>query len=143
MNLPERRLHYSQAEPMSHDEALEIIGRASRDRHMAQQIEHLRERCCQFIQDMMRDVDLELARREKKLPALLRGKTDSAISLRNAAQQRQRVVGQRRELAEAMVLGALFNMDNADWDPVKDSLRGNGRGGLLMALIKTSAAWKE
>lgn len=143
MNLPERRPQPAPTKAMSHDEALDIIARASSDTRMAQQIDQLRERCGQFIEDMMRDVDTELARREKKVPALLRGKADSAISLRNAAQQRQRLVSQRRELAEALVLRTLFNMDNPDWDPVKDSGRGKGQGGLLMALIKTSAAWKE
>lgn len=129
------------ARPMRHDEALEIIERASRDPHLARQVDQLRERCCQFIQDMMRDADLELARREKKVPALLRGPGDSAVSLRGAAQQRQRSAEQRRELAEAMVLGALFNMDNPDWDPLRDSVRGSGSGGLLMALIRTSTGW--
>jgi len=143
MNLSEARPHYPQDRSMSHDEALEIIKRASRDRQMALQIEQLRERCCLFVKDMMGDVDLELARREKKLPALLRGQGESAISLRAAAQQRQRLVAQRRELAEAMVMGALFNIDNPDWDPVRGSLRGSGRGGLLMALLKTSVDWNE
>lgn len=143
MNAPERMPQATSAKPMTHDEALAIIARASCDRQLALQIDQLRERCCQFIEDMMGDVDRELARREKKVPALLRGNADTAISLRNAAQQRQRLVGQRREVAEAMVMGSLFNMDNPGWDPVKDSLRGNGRGGLLMALIKTSSGWKE
>jgi hypothetical protein len=143
MNQAERVPQSPSARQMSHDEALEVIERASRDKHMALEIDQMRERCCQFIQDMMRDVDLELGRREKKLPALLRGMPDSVIAIRNASQQRQRVAGERRELAEAMVLGALFNLDNPDWDPVKDSVRGNGKGGLLMALIKTSAGWKD
>jgi hypothetical protein len=143
MNLPEQRPEQAPARPMTHDEALDIIARASSDPRMALQLDQLREPCGQFIEDMMRDVDTELARREKKLPALLRGPADSAISLRSAAQQRQRLVGQRREMAEAMVLGTLFNMDNPDWDPVRDSARGKGQGGLLMALIKTSSAWKK
>ncbi|EJN02950.1 hypothetical protein [Herbaspirillum sp. YR522] len=143
MNLPEKRLHQRQLDPMTHEEALDIINRASKDKHLAREVDFLRERCCLFINDVMNDINLALAEREKKLPALLRGKADSAVSLRVAAQEREQMARQRRELAEAMVIGALANMDNPGWNPIDGTGGGKGKGGLLMALIKTSSAWKD
>lgn len=147
MNLPEKKpLHNEMAGTMTHEEAIEIITRAQQDKHLAREVEALRDKCCHFIQDMVHHVNQSLAEQDKKVPALLRAnpdssKPDSAISLRAAAQQREEASRRRRELAEAMVIGALRNFDNPDWDP--RSNRPAGKGGLIMALIKTSAAWRE
>lgn len=143
MNFPAQKTPQTRrADPMTHEEALEIIARAQQDSYLARELDYLRDKCCLFLQDVIHDVNLALAEKEKKVPALLRSKVDSAISLRMAAQQREELARQRRELAEAMVIGALLNIDNPDWDPIQGSARGHGKGGLLMALLKTSDGWQ-
>jgi len=142
MNHAEKRTEQAQwPETMSHEEAVDIITRAQKDPHLARELDYMRETCCRFIHDIIEDVNRRLAEQEKKVPALLRGKSDNAISLRAAAQKREEMARRRRELAEAMVIGALHNFDNPDWDPRTDS--NPGKGGLLVALLKTSGYWSE
>lgn len=135
MNHREQGPQTGSTKAMSHDEALDIINGAARLAHMAQQVDRLRERSCQFMCAMVREVELELGRCEFKAPAVLRAQPDSAGALRDASRRRQRLARDRRELAEAMVLGTLFNLDNPDWNPVHDRIRGNGSAGVLMALL--------
>ena len=127
------------AHAMTHDEALDIIERARKDKYLAQELEQLREKCCLFVSDVMHQVNLALAEKEKRTPALLRGKPDQSLSLAAAARGREQAARQRRELAEAMVIGALFNSDNPDWNPLDPAThRSSGKGSLLLALIRSS-----
>ena len=147
MNLPEKKAAVRnaavqrQALSMTHEQALQIIERAQQDQFLARELDDLREKCCHFVNDLMQDVGQEIARREKKLPALLRSTEMTAVSLRGAAARREARARQRRELAEAMVVGALLNSDNPDWDPLDPATHHAGRGGLLMALLKTTREW--
>jgi len=127
-----------QVVPMTHDEALEIIERARKDKFLAPELEQLRAKCCLFVSDVMREVNQALADKEKRTPALLRSKPSDAVSLRGAARERENAAKQRRELAEAMVIGALFNSDNPNWNPLEPNTHGSGSGSLLLALLKTS-----
>lgn len=124
--------------PMTHDEALSIIDRASKDSFLAQEIDQLREKCCIFIGEVMHEVNQALAEKEKRTPALLRSKNSSAVSLQAAGREREKLAKQRRELAEAMVMGALFNIDNPNWNPLDPSTGKSSGGSLLLALLKTS-----
>lgn len=126
---------------MTHDEALRIIEQARQDKFRARELEQLRDKCCQFISEVMNEVNQALADREKRMPALLRSKPEqagSAVSLRNEARQREQAAKERRELAEAMVIGALMNSGNPDWNPLDPSTSRSGTGSLLLALLKTS-----
>jgi len=127
------------AHTMTHDEALDIIERARKDKYLAQELEQLREKCCLFVSDVMHQVNRALAEKEKRTPALLRGKPDESLSLTAAARGREQAARQRRELAEAMVIGALFNIDNPHWNPLDPAThRSTGNGSLLLALIRSS-----
>ncbi|EJL88984.1 hypothetical protein PMI16_02132 [Herbaspirillum sp. CF444] len=126
---------------MTHDEALRIIEHARKDKFRARELEQLRDKCCLFISEVMNEVNQALAEKEKRTPALLRSKpepADSAVSLRTEARQREQAAKERRELAEAMVIGALMNSDNPDWNPLDPSTSRNGTGSLLLALLKTA-----
>ncbi len=138
MSLPVKEMSTrDQVLPMTHDEALQIIERARKDKFLAQDLEQLRDKCCLFVSDVMREVNQALAEKDKRTPALLRSKPSDAVSLRGAARERESAAKQRRELAEAMVIGALCNSDNPNWNPL-DPATHNSRGSLLLALLKTS-----
>lgn len=144
MNLPEKKpVAQRHSVSMTHEQAKDIIERAQQDKYLARELDELREKCCLFISDLMRQVGQDIAEKEKKVPALLRGKEETAISLRNAANRREQRARQRRELAEAMVVGALLNSDNPRWNPLDPGTQQLGRGGLMMALLKTTKGWME
>jgi len=139
MSLPLHDTPRNQGTLMSEEQALQIIGRARQDKFLAQELEQLRDKCCHFVHDLMHEVNLALAQQDKRVPALLRGKPepDSAISLLAAARGREQLARQRRELAEAMVIGALLNSGNPDWNPL-DPASGRSSGSLLLALLKSA-----
>ncbi len=126
------------ASPMTREQALNIIERASKDSFLAPEIEQLREKCCLFIGEVMQEINQSLAEKEKRIPALLRSKSDSTISLQAASREREKLAKQRRELAEAMVIGALLNSDNPGWNPLDPSTGKSSGGSLLLALLKTA-----
>jgi hypothetical protein len=139
MSLPLHDTARNQGTLMSEEQAQQIIERAKQDKFLVQELEQLRDKCCYFVHDLMHEVNLTLAQQDKRVPALLRGKpeVDSAISLRSAARGREQLARQRRELAEAMVIGALLNSSNPDWDPL-DPASGRSSGSLLLALLKSA-----
>jgi|SRR5450830_1318377 len=125
--------------PMSHDQAMEIIERASKDKYLSRDLDQMRDKCYAFVSEMMDEVTLALAEKEKRIPALLKSRPEevSAISLRASAQKREEAARKRRELAEAMVLGALFNMDNPDWDP-RNPATHNPSENFFITLLKSA-----
>ena len=140
MSLVAKQLHVQESTvPMSHDDAMAIIERASRDKYLSRDLEQMRERCFSFVNQMMDEVTLALAEKEKRVPALLKSRPDevSVRTLRASAQQREEAARKRRELAEAMVLGALFNMDNPDWDPCDPTTHRQGEN-FLVTLLKSA-----
>lgn len=137
MNLPLKEIPRNHSLPMSEEQALQIIERASKDKFLAQDIDQLREKCCVFVNDIMHQVNQALVQQDKRVPALLRAAPDSAISLRGAARERERLAQQRRELAEAMVIGALLNSNNPDWNPL-DPATDRSSGSLLLAVLRAA-----
>lgn len=142
MNLPERKAAgQRQAVSMTYEQALDIIGRAQRDKYLARELDALREQCCEFVFGLMNQINEELVANERKVPALLRNRDETTVSLRSEAARRVARSRQRRNLAEAMVVGALINSDNPGWNPLDPATHLPDRGGLLMALLKTSKEW--
>lgn len=142
MNVAEKKtVAQRQAVSMTHEQAVQIIERAQQDKYLARELDQLREKCCVFVNNLMHEVGLDIAQREKKIPALLRNRDETAVSLRTAAAHREQRARRRRELAEAMVVGALLNSDNPRWNPLDPDTHQSGRGGLLMALLKTTKEW--
>ncbi|MET2989530.1 MULTISPECIES: hypothetical protein [Herbaspirillum] len=127
-------------QPMTHDQAMEIIERASKDKYLARDLDLMRDKCYAFVSDMMDEVTKALAEKEKHTPALLKSRPEqavTAISLRATAQKREETARKRRELAEAMVLGALLNMDNPDWDP-RNPATHRSSDNFFIALLKSA-----
>ena len=60
--------------PMTHDQAMEIIERASKDKYLSRDLELMRDKCYTFVSDMMDEVTLALAEKEKRTPALLKSR---------------------------------------------------------------------
>jgi len=123
--------------PLTHDQAMAIIARAAKDKYLAQELDALRQKCCHFVDDIIHQANLQLAGKDQRTPALLQTDACDVLSLRNAARGREKIAQQRRELAEAMVIGALFNSDNPDWNPLDPHSRDAGQGSLLLALLQT------
>ncbi|MBB5391357.1 MULTISPECIES: hypothetical protein [unclassified Herbaspirillum] len=141
MSLAAKQSHVQEPiAPMSHEDAMAIIERAARDKHLARDLDLLRDKCFSFVNAMMDEVTQTLAEKEKRTPALLKSRPEqevTAISLRAAGQQREEAARKRRELAEAMVMGALANMDNPDWDPRNPATR-HTTDNFFMALLKSA-----
>lgn len=126
--------------PMTAAQAKEIIDRASKDERMSAELDALRLKCCMFIDNLMRDVNQDLAEKQKRMPALLKSPQqaqDSPASLRAASRDREAMARKRRELAEAMVLGALFNLDNPEWDP-RHPGGARSEENFLLALVRSA-----
>ena len=132
----EKTSEQTHAVTMTHEHALSIIARASEDRFLAREIDKLRGKCCVFVNEVMHEVTLALAA-GSQTAALLRSRQDTAAALCSAARQREGLARQRRELAEAMVIGALLNSDNLDWNPLDPASGRSDSKSILLALLKT------
>jgi len=124
---------------MRYDDALNMIEYAKKDTFMERELFHLREKCCLLINDVMQEVSQTLAKKESLLLASSNSPADSVLTLRAEARQREQVAKQRRELAEAIVIGALINSDNPAWKPRDPSTSYTTSKSILLALLMNPA----
>lgn len=101
---------------MSDSQILAMIERAAKDPFTARALLHLQkqaaERMAEAVQQMTSKLSGISAAQEKKAP---RGPI-SVVALASAARQREAAGKQKREFAEYLVIGALMNRDNPDWN---------------------------
>lgn len=138
MSVPAENLSmHKHAAPMTHKEVLSVIAGAREDRFLEPEIGKLRERCCAFVYEVMQEATIALGIGGPTV-AVLRSEEATVASLCSVARQREGSVKQRRELAEALVIGVLLNSDNPDWDPLDPASGRNDSKGILLALLNMS-----
>lgn len=119
---------------ITHEDALNVIGRANDDSHVAREIDKLRGKYYALVNEVVREVTVALGN-GSQTAALLRSSQDTAAILCSVSRQREGQARQRRALAEAMILGVLLNGSNLDWDPMDPASGSNGGKSILLSLL--------
>lgn len=122
-------------EDMSDGQILEMIERAASDPFIANALLHLQkqayESMAESVQRMLAELNEIAASAQEQMPA----GPMSVVALASAARQREADGKQKREFAEFLVIGALINRDNPDWDIFDDTATTPpARSGLLALL---------
>jgi hypothetical protein len=68
--------------------------------------------------------------------AMAKGGPLNVRQLAGVARDRESVARHRRELAQDIVLGALVNLDNPDWDPMDPSTSKDTQGNAFISFLK-------
>lgn len=101
---------------MSDSQILALIARAENDPFAAKSVEYLQKQACERMSETVQQMLTKLngigAAQEKKAPA----GPISVVALASAARQREAAGKQKKEFAEYLVIGALMNRDNPDWN---------------------------
>lgn len=101
---------------MSDSQILALIARAETDPIAAKSVQYLQKQACERMADAVQQMLAKLngigAARDKKAPA----GPISVVALASAARQREAAGKQKKQFAEYLVIGALMNRDNPDWD---------------------------
>lgn len=122
-------------EDMNDRQILDMIGRAAKDPFVAKEVLHLQK---QAYEAMAASVQHMLAKLNGIVPA--QGKTAagpiSVLALAGAARQRETAGRKKREFAESLVIGALINRNNPDWDIFDTVATPQDDNNGLLALIK-------
>lgn len=120
---------------MSDSRILEMIGRAAGDPVVANTLLRLQkqayERLTEAVQRMLAKLN-EIEPAQEKLPA----EPASVAALASAARQREAAGKQKREFAESLVIGALINRDNPDWDIFDEAATPAPAGNGFLALLQ-------
>jgi hypothetical protein len=101
---------------LSDSQILALIERAGSDPIAAKSVQYLQKEVCERMTDAVQKMLAKLngltAAQEKKHPA----GPMSVAALASAARQREAAGKQKKEFAELLVIGALMNRDNPDWN---------------------------
>lgn len=134
--LPNAELE-QQPPALSDQEALAILVRAQQDPFMAEALLKLQRESFEYLENIIRETSNLLPLPESASgSAPAPGAMNSVAALRGQSRQRESVGRQRRELAEALVIGALINQDNPDWDPFDPSTCREPGENLILALLQ-------
>ena len=124
-------------EDLTDSQILALIAKAATDPFAAKALQHLQKQACdgmaEAVQQMLAKLNGIGAAQEKIAP---RGPI-SVLALAGAARQRAAAGKHKREFAEYLVIGALVNRDNPDWDIFAESATApaDAKSGVL-ALLK-------
>lgn len=100
---------------MDDDQIVDLIARAGTDPLSARTLLHLQKQACERMAASIQKVLGELNDLDKA-PAKMTSGPVSVLALAGAARQREAAGKEKREFAEFLVIGALFNRDNPDWN---------------------------
>ena len=118
-------------------EALALLERAKSDPYAARELERLRDEVFTAILEIIRETVSMLPRAQPGAEAGQQQlQANSVLALRNLSRQRESISRQRQELAEAMVMGALLNRNNPDWDPFDPTTERASQDSLILALMQ-------
>jgi hypothetical protein len=124
-------------EDLSDSQILAMIAKAGTDPFAAKALQHLQKQACDRMAEAVQQTLAKLngigAAQEKKTP---RGPI-SVLALAGAARQREAAGKHKRAFAEHLVIGALVNRDNPEWDIFAESAAppADAKSGVL-ALLK-------
>lgn len=138
VDVTQQYMDFQQQPPTSPDqEALAVLARAKEDPFMVEALLKLQKELFDMLGDIIHETSNSL-----QLPgtsagtASAPGEVTSVVALRNQSRQRESSGRQKRELAEAMVIGALINRDNPNWDPFDPSTSQQPGENLILALLQ-------
>lgn len=112
---PESPASALRLEDMSDSQILGMIERAASDPFIANTLLHLQKQAYESMAKSVQSVLAELNEISPTQETMSAGPT-SVAALASAARQREAASRQKREFAELLVIGALRNRDNPDWD---------------------------
>jgi hypothetical protein len=101
------------------DQMLTLIEKAKEDPFKQEAFGRLQKKTYDMIETIITEVSnsLPIPNADSGNAAVSKGGTLDVVALKNQSRQREGAAQQRRELVEAMVIGALLNRNNAKWDP--------------------------
>lgn len=124
-------------EEISEAEMNALFARAAADPATARALRYLRTQGINAVRALMKDVEASLAALEP--PRAVTATGAGIRTLAGQARERETAARDRRELASELVLGALINIDNPDWDPL-DPSTSKTTGAAELALLFPPAA---
>jgi hypothetical protein len=139
MNAPETQ-PVPPANDMTGAEMVAAALAASKDNPaLARTIEALRAECCAKLTEAIDKVAASLAPDSSGKEALAVGKPLNVAALAAASRNEKLASDSRRELAEALVIGALINHGNPDWDPTRPETSCAMGQSAIYALLRSAA----
>lgn len=122
-------------EDMSDGQILEMIGRAGSDPFIANTLLHLQKQAYEKLEE---GIQLMLAKLNEIEPVQnkMPNGVMSPVALASAARQRETAGKQRREFAELLMIGALINKDNPDWNIFDEAETTPSADNGLLALLQ-------
>ena len=130
-------LESAQAPAMSEKEAMALLARAQADPSMAEALSKLREESLVMLEEIVREINASLPAPDKKADvAQEQGCANGFLALKNMSRQRESAAQQRQELAQAMVMGAILNRNNAEWNPLDPATDKASTENLIFSLFQ-------
>ena len=124
------------ADASSPQEGMELLKRMLADPTKALAVEKLREEVFAQLMALVREVAADIPQPETTAPAVGPGVTMSFQELKNFSRQRESAGKQKQEVAQAMVMGALLNRHNEEWNPLDASTDRSSYDSLICALLQ-------
>jgi hypothetical protein len=116
------------------DEIAALIARAGQDPVAVQILSRMQGQGLKVLRELMDHVTRTLAALDtvKPAPPAVR---NGATQLAAASRDRESAAKQRRELAQDLVIGALVNLNNPDWNPLDPSTSKDESSSAIMSLL--------
>lgn len=122
-----------ESQPFSDAELSALKARLQRDPAAAHAFAFLQKRGFEVLRKLAQDAMAKLAAMEPPQKAV-----DANTDWRRfsgLARNREAAARERRELAQDLVIGALVNLDNPDWDPLDPSTSVDSSSSTFLALL--------
>jgi len=104
---------------MSDEQILQMIARAQTDPFAANEVMHLQKQAFDSINKAIQAMIGTLAEIDPAAP--MQNVQMSVAALASAGREREAAARQKREFAQNLIIGALLNQDNPDWDIFDES----------------------
>jgi hypothetical protein len=128
---------------ISNEDLLDLVARAKTDPMVARQALDLQKKVHEAFEKIVQGAfniinDDEIKPEKKGIKAV------SVVMLTAEAKRRSENSKRKRELAQSVMIGAIMNMDNPDWDPLDPAThRRNDHNGLLALMEMDLSAGEQ
>jgi hypothetical protein len=123
-------------ENLSSEQVRKMIEHAAIDPGTADLLRELQELAYESLEKSVQHMITELNEIEGPAQEKMPAGPISMVALASAARQREAAGKQKREFAEFLVIGALINRDNPDWDIFDEAATPSPAGNGLLALLQ-------
>jgi hypothetical protein len=125
----------SHLEDLSDSQIIDMIKRAPGDPFLTKELLHLQKQACERMSDSVQKMLAKLNEVCKEQEKASNGPI-SVIGLASAARQREAAGKQKREFAASLVIGALVNRDNPNWNIFDETAAPPQTANGLLALLQ-------